>query len=135
MSLRHAILGIVEWQPMHGYQIKQVLEEGISAFWPVKLAKDGEEHLTIEWSDGHRGRYAWSHLRQHCPCAGCREEHTQPPDPFRVLKPSELAPLKAVSIAPVGHYAYRIVWSDGHDSGLYTLETLRALCQCSQCAG
>jgi len=38
MSLRHAILGIVEFAPMHGYQIKGVLEEGISAFWPVKLA-------------------------------------------------------------------------------------------------
>ncbi|MDX1648456.1 MAG: PadR family transcriptional regulator, partial [Myxococcota bacterium] len=37
MSLRHAILGIVDWQPMHGYEIKRVLEEGISTFWPVNL--------------------------------------------------------------------------------------------------
>jgi DUF971 family protein len=37
------------------------------------------------------------------------------------------------SLVPVGHYAYRIVWNDGHDSGIYTLESLRALCQCQEC--
>ena len=68
-----------------------------------------------------------------CPCAGCREERTKPPDPFRILKPSELVPLKPVAIAPVGYYAYKITWSDGHDSGLYTLENLRALCECAEC--
>ena len=26
-----------------------------------------------------------------------------------------------------------IEWSDGHDSGIYTLEHLRALCQCDEC--
>lgn len=38
MSLRHAILGIVEYQPSHGYQIRRILDEGISTFWPVNLA-------------------------------------------------------------------------------------------------
>jgi DNA-binding PadR family transcriptional regulator len=38
MSLRHAILGILDYQPMHGYSLKNVLELGISAFWPVNLA-------------------------------------------------------------------------------------------------
>ena len=38
MSLRHAILGIVEYEPMHGYQIRQVLGEGMASFWPVNLA-------------------------------------------------------------------------------------------------
>jgi DUF971 family protein len=36
-------------------------------------------------------------------------------------------------MTPVGHYAYKFTWNDGHDTGLYTLETLRGLCQCSQC--
>ena len=30
-------------------------------------------------------------------------------------------------IAPVGRYAYHIVWSDGHDTGIYTLKMLREL--------
>src|SRR6476469_6714767 len=100
---------------------------------PASLSKDGEERLIIVWNDGHRSEYAWPHLRNHCPCAGWREERAQPPDPFRVLKTSELVPLKPVAFAPVGYYAYKIVWSDGHDSGLYTLENLRALCQCADC--
>jgi DNA-binding PadR family transcriptional regulator len=37
MSLGHAILGILEFQPMHGYELKRVLAEGISLFWPVNL--------------------------------------------------------------------------------------------------
>lgn len=38
MSLRHAILGVLEFQPLHGYALKCVLDQGISNFWPVKLA-------------------------------------------------------------------------------------------------
>jgi DUF971 family protein len=101
---------------------------------PAKLSKEGDERLVIEWNDGHRGVYAWQHLRNNCPCAGCREERLAPPDPFRILKPSELTPLKPVALAPVGYYAYKIVWSDGHDAGLFTLESLRhELCQCAEC--
>ncbi len=37
-SLRHAILGIDEFQPVHGYEIRRILQEGISSFWPVNLA-------------------------------------------------------------------------------------------------
>ena len=100
---------------------------------PLSLKKEGDERLVIEWNDGHRGIYTWQYLRDHCPCAGCREERLKPADPFRILKPRELVPLKPVDFAPVGHYAYKITWSDGHDSGIYTLENLRALCQCSEC--
>jgi DUF971 family protein len=105
-----------------------------SVLRPIALKKEGDDRLVIEWSDGHRSEYAWTHLRSQCPCAGCREERVVPPDPFRILKPSEIAPLRPVSISPVGYYAYKIVWSDGHDSGIFTLEHLRELCQCSQCA-
>jgi DUF971 family protein len=100
---------------------------------PVALNKQGLTHLNIQWSDGHRSVYAWKHLRDRCPCAGCREDNLKPPDPFRILKPEELVPLAPVALTPVGFYAYRITWSDGHDSGLFTLEHLRELCQCPQC--
>jgi DUF971 family protein len=105
---------------------------------PVALGKEGEDGLFIEWNDGHRSTYTWKHLRDSCPCAGCREERLQPPDPFRILKPEELVkrpPLQPVSMTPVGYYAYKITWNDGHDTGLYTLENLRELCQCPACRG
>ena len=103
---------------------------------PVALSKEGTDRLVIEWNDGHRGVYTWKHLRDNCPCAGCRGEFGQPPDPFHILTASELAPkppLAPVSLEPVGHYAYKITWNDGHDTGLYTLENLRGLCQCPKC--
>jgi DUF971 family protein len=100
---------------------------------PVALSKDGPDRLVIQWNDGHHSVYAWRHLRANCPCAGCRDEREKPPDPFRILKPSELVALAPVSIAPVGRYAYKIVWSDGHDTGIFTLEHLRELCQCPEC--
>jgi DUF971 family protein len=102
---------------------------------PVALSKEGDDRLRIQWSDGHQSVYAWQHLRNNCPCAGCREERVQPPDPFRILKPAELAPLRPLSLEPVGYYGYKIHWSDGHDSGIFTLEHLRELCQCPACAG
>jgi DUF971 family protein len=100
---------------------------------PLVLSREGTDRLIIDWSDGHRSSYTWKHLRDNCPCAGCREERLKPPDPFRILKPSELVPLAPVAVVPVGHYAYKITWSDGHDTGIYTLENLRELCQCLAC--
>jgi DUF971 family protein len=95
---------------------------------PVALRRDGDR-LVIEWSDGFVGSVTWTALRDACPCAGCREERDKPPDPFRLLKPEELVPLAPVSMPRVGRYAYKIVWSDGHDTGIYTIEHLRQLCE------
>ena len=103
---------------------------------PLALRKDGDDRLIIDWSDGHQGQYAWKHLRDRCPCASCRDEGLRPPDPFHILSAKELAPkppLKPTAITPIGHYAYKITWNDGHDTGIFTLEHLRALCQCPKC--
>jgi DUF971 family protein len=107
---------------------------GSEPLFPVALSKEGSERLVIQWNDGHRSVFAWKHLRNRCPCASCREERLKPVDPFRILKAEELVPLAALAITPVGHYAYKITWSDGHDSGIYTLESLRELCQCPECS-
>jgi DUF971 family protein len=96
---------------------------------PLALRRDGPDKLVIDWNDGTRCTYTWRHLRANCPCAGCRDERDKPPDPFRVLKPEELRPLSAVAMPRVGRYGYKIVWSDGHDTGIYTLEGLRALAE------
>jgi DUF971 family protein len=44
-----------------------------------------------------------------------------------VLSPAEARPLRPVGMKPVGNYAYGIAFSDGHSSGIYSLELLRAL--------
>ncbi|MFO0968263.1 MAG: DUF971 domain-containing protein [Gemmataceae bacterium] len=96
---------------------------------PVRLRKEGDDTLAVEWDDGVQTVVRWQTLREQCPCAGCREERLKPPDPFRILKPSELTPLKPVRLEPIGFYGYKITWSDGHDSGIFTLEHLRSLGQ------
>ena len=100
---------------------------------PVALSKEGDDRLVIQWKDGHHSVYRLAHLRENCPCAGCREARLQPPDPFRILKPNELVPLAIASMTPIGHYAYKITWTDGHDTGIFILESLRELCECPQC--
>jgi DUF971 family protein len=100
-----------------------------SSFHPVALKKEGDDRLVIDWNDGVRTVHTWLDLRLNCPCATCREDREKPPDPFRILKASEIptAPLKPVAMTPLGHYAYKITWNDGHDTGIYTFETLRTL--------
>jgi DUF971 family protein len=46
---------------------------------------------------------------------------------FQVLKPEEARPLAIANMRPVGNYAYGIAFSDGHDTGIFTLELLREL--------
>lgn len=99
---------------------------------PVRLRKDDDGQLVIEWSDGLQSAVTWKALRDHCPCATCREEREKPADPFRILTPQELAPkpaLAPVAMSPVGYYAYKITWNDGHDAGIFTIENLRELCE------
>lgn len=44
-----------------------------------------------------------------------------------VLAPEELQPIAIAKMAPVGGYAYKITFSDGHDTGIFTFEFLRSL--------
>ncbi len=49
-----------------------------------------------------------------------------------ILRPGEV---RATDVKPVGRYALNFVWSDGHDSGIYTYSLLRELCPCQACRG
>lgn len=108
---------------------------GTMAVYPTNLQIVEPDQLEIQWSDGEVRRYRFSELRDSCPCATCREqrraEDQQPADPLQlnVLSPSEAQPLRIESMAPVGNYAYSIKFTDGHDSGIFTLELLRDLGQ------
>jgi DUF971 family protein len=97
---------------------------------PTKLALQGDNCLVIEWSDGQSREYAIRELRDRCPCATCREKRLQPQAAatlLPVLSAAETQPLRIAAIKPVGNYAYAIDFSDGHDTGIYTLEFLREL--------
>jgi len=96
---------------------------------PTKLALH-TGRLHIDWSDGQKREYAPRELRDRCPCATCREKRAQPEKPaplLPVLSMAEAQPLTIQQMKPVGNYAYAITFSDGHDTGIYTLELLREL--------
>jgi DUF971 family protein len=95
-----------------------------------RVSAAGEsDAIEIAWSDGVRTRYAPRLLRDACPCATCREKRAAPPPTvgLTVLRPEELVPLAVTGMRPVGQYAYSIAFTDGHDTGIYTLEYLREL--------
>lgn len=97
---------------------------------PSAIEQAGPDSLRIAWRDGHESLYPVRMLRLHCRCAHCVEERTGRPLLREEDVPADVRPVK---IQPVGRYAIQFTWSDGHDTGIYTFETLRELCPC--CAG
>lgn len=97
---------------------------------PTEIERVSDARLRIQWSDGETLEYSVAQLRERCPCATCREKRSAPPPPsnqLQVLSMEEAQPLRVLGMRPVGAYAYHIDFSDGHNTGLYTLEFLREL--------
>jgi DUF971 family protein len=101
---------------------------------PIELptnirAHQAEQVLELAWPDDRVDRLPYRHIRANCPCATCRDEWTGE----RILDPATIRPdLKLEGMEAIGNYAVRLVWSDGHSSGLYTWETLRTLADLPQ---
>jgi DUF971 family protein len=99
---------------------------------PTKLELRGGNRLVIAWNDGQQREITFSELRKACPCATCREQRAKPAEPtggLPVLSLAEARPLTVVGMTPVGNYAYSIAFSDGHDTGIFTLDFLSGLGQ------
>ncbi len=98
---------------------------------PKHLDLKKDHGLTVQWDDGKTSFYPIAHLRRMSPSADARLLREQmAKNPLTVL-PSSIAnhtgPITAVSAEMVGNYALRIVFSDGHDTGIYSWEYLRAI--------
>ncbi len=97
----------------------------------VRVDKTGGTGVVIEWKDGHRSRWTFAWLRAACPCATCIEEREkQGLAPGQTAaKPSLLPiyqdPARPLEVSPVGNYALRFKWNDGHESGIYSWDYLR----------
>jgi len=101
---------------------------------PEHIAISKSSGIKIDWTDGHHSAYSLQYLRDCCPCATCAETHgpAQPPardNPLQLYKPK----LKMEKVEPVGQYAIRIYWNDGHNSGIYSYDYLREICPCEAC--
>lgn len=105
---------------------------------PEHIAISKSKGIEIDWKDGHHSSYGTEYLRDWCPCAGCTGAHgteprkkttEAPANPFQMYKPR----LRMDSIEPVGSYAMRISWNDGHNTGIYSYDHLREICPCPVC--
>ena len=105
---------------------------------PEHIAISKSKGIRIDWKDGHHSSYDVEYLRDYCPCASCTGAHGtaprpkssgQPANPFQMYKPKT----KMVNIEPVGNYALRIIWNDGHATGIYSYDHLRRICPCEVC--
>ncbi|MEM1099582.1 MAG: DUF971 domain-containing protein [Planctomycetota bacterium] len=105
------------------------------AIVPAALDVDRDRALTIDWADGTRSVLPVPLLRKMSPSAEAkawREE--QASNPLAVLPDRQAAalsegaePLRIENAELVGNYAIRLVFSDGHSSGLYAWGYLRTL--------
>jgi DUF971 family protein len=100
----------------------------------TKLMRLDSSTLVLSWIDGHQGPVPLSLLRDSCPCAGCQGEtvllHHYAPAPDEKALPGKYL---LAGAEPVGNYALKLIWQDGHEQGLYTWEHLRSLCCCEDC--
>lgn len=96
------------------------------AIEPREISQESNSLLRITWADDRVCAYEAARLRRACPCAQCVNEWTGE----RTLKPeavSDEVEINDVSI--VGRYALNFRWSDGHETGIYSFQYLRDLCE------
>lgn len=91
------------------------------------IAAIGTE-LAIAWSDGLESYVNFETLRRACPCANCQGE----PDALgRVVKPEVTYAENSFDLLRyevIGGYAVAFHWADGHNTGIYSFEYLRKVC-------
>lgn len=83
--------------------------------------READGILTIAWSDDVTHDFALAYLRGWCPCAHCQGHFVMEK---RFI---EGVSTTLVDVQPVGGYAMRLVWSDGHQSGIFAFEYLREI--------
>ncbi len=116
---------------------------------PTKLDLKRDERLRIEWSDGRETTFTINDLRRLCPCASCKiaREGVDPHQLVRPARPEEVGEspkrprklniLKAEQVGrqrvtveraePIGNYAIKLYFDDGHASGIYSWAYLAEL--------
>ncbi len=93
-----------------------------------KSIKVTDGKLNLEFDDETKIDIGLPYLREQCPCANCKGEtillKTVRP-PKRISTGEEM--YKLTKIEPVGNYAVKLSWADGHDTGVYTWDYLKDL--------
>jgi len=94
---------------------------------PEKIDQISETVMSFEWDNGEKTICFTKILRQNCPCALCRETRENR-NPLVVIS-SDQKHIQLTGWRYVGNYAVALDWSDGHNTGIYTFEFLKQLCE------
>ena len=90
---------------------------------PVEISLHQKSRiLEIAFEDGARFELPYEFLRVHSPSA-----EVQGHGPGQGVLQIGKEDVTITKVEPVGNYAYAIHFSDGHNSGIYTLDLLRRL--------
>ncbi|MHC8441688.1 MAG: gamma-butyrobetaine hydroxylase family protein [Candidatus Eutrophobiaceae bacterium] len=90
---------------------------------PIDILLRRKSHvLEIEFDDGQRFSLSFEYLRTHSPSADVRG-HGKGQEILQIGKED----VGIDAIEPVGHYAIKLRFNDGHDTGLYSWAYLYAL--------
>ncbi len=94
-------------------------------------ADRANKRVSILWGDEHKSEYTFAFMRSICPCANC--DMTKHGGEAIKLDPDNFRSLEMQSVEEVGRYALRFLWSDGHDTGIFSYAYLREKCPCDTC--
>lgn len=87
----------------------------------IKLLQK-QKVLHVVFNNGEHFELPCEYLRIFSPSAEARDHSTQKPKLIVGKKDVNI-----VGIDPVGHYAVKLIFDDGHDTGIYSWETLYSL--------
>ena len=88
---------------------------------PTRLLPFPNGEIGISWDDGRSTYISARRLRCACPCAHCVDERTG----RKILNDEDVpADVQMRSAHPVGNYGIAIVWTDGHETGIYPIDRL-----------
>ena len=82
--------------------------------------------LELVWTDDDVSRIPFRAVRQDCRCAACVDEFTGRQILDRNSVSESIVP---DDVSLTGNYALKFLWSDSHDSGLFTWDHLRSIAQ------
>ncbi len=91
--------------------------------WPTELRLDKSKRmLTVQFDSGEAFALPAEYLRVESPSA---EVQGHSPSEKQLITGKQAVKIEAIE--PVGNYAVRLVFDDGHDSGLYSWDWLHML--------
>jgi len=77
--------------------------------------------LELAWPDGVIKQLSHGYLRSQCKCSVCEAQRR------RGVGSVQDDAIRISAIRPVGHYALQLIFSDGHERGIYPWQQLRTL--------